>query len=1076
MFSNFQTANFFPMFSKLKLKKPPISLDSVSNVLKNSGNTSLLPEINPKHINIENLLQYGLKDHSILAVAYDPVQSLLALSTTNNEIRVIGQSTVEVVFELNSKTPIVDLKFVKGVYLVAILSTSSITILSLHSKQILANYLPPGSLACACVDPSLDWLLIGLSNGGLVFYDVGRFNLAPFRIDNLQKKVLPKEKLSPVIHVEWHPRDMGVVLVTYSHCAVLYSLVTAEIKQAFVYQLTKDTRGFEWSLHVSNNGKRKLFSNPKEVIPELIQSHFHPNGLHIVTVHADNTMVFWDAESATLLEARSIFDINLHKSGSPVIGPEDFLPIQDVKWVCGADPESTRLLIVGGDSSTPDRLYVLDFGFTLKYSITSHEKQGEFYCKPASGQKMLAVNFYQNKTGEFEYLNKILPMAQIGCPYFNGGHNPGYLVLKSNLNNIYISSFGDLMINNDNTDLGRLLLPPSIAFVHPPVTYSKVELIKRIDWYGVQSNRISSGVRSRTELLLQGGAAVDEAMVRTVGHNDGFRKILVTGSEGGVVRLLDITRGEVEEQEGLIQISLKETLVAQKPEDLNVCNVACAFESRDLAIGLANGNVVICRFGKIQANRKPLAPDYSQSPVQHSNGNAKIIDIKERIRGTFAETSNFLPMSLLTLDDTDEITSLKATSIGFLAVGYKSGRIVVCDIGRGPAVIYNVESVSKLVPTASPACYVTSLEFAIMEYGQEGYSSILLMAGTNEGGNLLYFKILPQPNGGFQVVFTDKTIRLNYKSEEDSCIKQIIPIDQRGQSAIPSQDVFHKLSQGILIPGYIVLESDRDIRVLKPPKQKLSHKFIDEYCSSIGIVDVGTKGIILASVLRTGFIKFSTLPSLSDITDYKLAKSILKEYDLNSISKSNILRTGDMYVRTGESEFIDLALTTKDSKRKNKDSTDLLFNENAIIPPKPNVSALQWAKGASKAIAINDLNLLIGGPNRKAAKHPESQLAFNISPENNQASGYGNTYGSGNLNKSQEDVRGYKEPVRRARGTASSGGFAGPGFMRNLQTGIEQVEETINGYASNVSEAMTETVEGQKRDMYSSAFKSKFGF
>lgn len=1065
------------MFNKLKLKKPPLSLNSVSNAIRSNG-SSILPDINPKDLVIENLIQYGLKDHSVLAIDYDPVQSLLALSTNTNEIRVIGQSTVEVVFELKSTSPIVHLKFVKGVYLVAVLSTSSITILSLHSKSILSTYLPPGSVTSIAADPSLDWLLVGLSNGGFVFYDVDRLNLAPLRIDNLQKKVLPKEKLSPILHVEWHPRDIGTVLLTYSHCAVLFSIASGEIKQAFVYSITKDAKGFSWSSNIASNGKRKLFLSPKEIIPELKQAHFHPNGLHVVTVHVDNSLVFWDAVTGTLLESRNIFDINLHKPGPPIEPIENFLPIQSVKWVCGSDPELTKLLIAGGDASNPNRVYVLDFGLTLKYSITSHEKQGDFYSRPLNGQKVLTVEFYHNTTGEFEYLNEIYPLASDGCPYFNGGHNPKYIILRSNLSNIYLSTFGELMINGDNTDLGKLLLPPSIAFLHPPATYSSIDLIKRIDWYSVQSNRVSSGVQAKTELLLKGGAAVQENLIRTVGINDGLRKIMVTGHEGGVVRLLDVTRGEVGEQEGLIQISLKETLVAANYDDLAVVSVSCAFESRDLVIGLGNGNVVFSRFGKMNPSRLPLPPDYSSCPVQHANGNVKIINISERIRGTFASSSTFLPMNLMTLDQADVISSMKTCAIGFTAIGYKSGRIVVCDIGRGPAVIYNIESISSLVPTASPQCYITSLEFAIMEYGQEGYSSIILMAGTNEGGNLLYFKILPQANGGFEVVLADKTMRLNYKaSAEDSCIKQIIPIDSRGNSAVPTLDVFHKLSQGIVVPGYVILGSDKDIRILKPPKQKLSHKVIEGFCCGVGPIDIGTKGVILGTVIRNGFVKFSSIPSLSDITDYRLTKDILKSYDMNSISSAEVLRTGDVYIKTGQSEVVNLGLTFKDSRRKNTDSTDLLFNETCIIPPKPTVSTLQWAKGASRVVSSADLTKLIAGPNRKPAKHPESRLAFNISPENNQTAAYGASYGTlSGSNMSSQDELAYKEPVRRAGTATSNKSFGQPGFMKNLQTGIEQMEETVNGYANNFSEAMNDSIEGQKKDFYSSALKSKFGF
>lgn len=1073
------------MLDKFKQKKAPISLNSVSNAIRNSLSSDLSPhDLNPKLVELVNVNQYGIKPESIVAMAFDPVQSLLAVSTTNHEVRVLGQSTVEVVFEFNSPAPITHLKFVKGVYLVAVLETSSVTVLSLHRKQILNTFLPPGSVTAVEADPSLDWLILGLTNGGIVFYDVDRLNMTSYRIDNLQKLIMPKEKLSPVLNLEWHPRDIGTILVTYSHCAVLYSLPESCIKNRFIYHLTKGSKGFDLSIAVATRGKKKMFGSHKEVTPELIQAHFHPNGLHVVTVHVDNTLAFWDCNTGTLLQARNLFETNLNgpqlqqQQSSPV-NLDTVLPILDVKWVCGEDPEVTKLLVTGGDIEKPNVIHVMDFGITLKYTLTSYEKQGDFYAMPSNGQSSIPIKFYQNSSSEMEYLTSITPIASENHAYFNGGHNPVFVIAKSNHKNIYITG----AVNELNVDdMGRVLLPPSIAFVHPPVAFSEVVFIKRIDWYSVQSSRISSGVQAKTDMLLRGGAAVNEdTSFKPMGYDDSFRRILVTGHEEGVIRLLDVTRGEVSEPEGLIQISLRETLAAKLPSDLKITNVSCAFEGRDLVAGLANGNLVLCKFSKMSIRNHKNPNDYNDCPVQHSNKNARIISIKDRIRGSFAQSSTFLPLSLMQLDSPDTITCLKSCNIGFTAVAYASGRLIVCDVGRGPAVIFNSDSLAEFVPSSNGPIRATSMEFAIMEYGQEGFSSILLIVGTNGGGNLMYFKILPQPSGGFAVVFADKTIGLNYKTDndEDSGIKHIIPISIKLQFATPSLDVFSKLSQGILIPGYIIIASDRDVRVLKPPKQKLSHKVIDNTCCSIGVMNVQNRGIILVSLVNTGFVKLSTLPALSDITDIRLPKEIVSKYkgsmNLKYSSKSNIIYTGELVVRTGKSEYVNLALTINDHKLrkadKPKDTTDLLFNTNAIIPPRPTVSAMQWAKGQTGIMSSVDLANLLVGPNRKPSKNPESQLAHNISPEANPNAGYGG-YGG---NTTTDDDRGYKQPVRKNTAPGRMD-FGSRGFLRSLQLGVESVEESFNGYANTMSETMTDSVEAQKKEMYGAAFKNKFGF
>lgn len=138
----------------------------------------------------------------------------------------------------------------------------------------------------------------------------------------------------------------------------------------------------------------------------------------------------------------------------------------------------------------------------------------------------------------------------------------------------------------------------------------------------------------------------------------------------------------------------------------------------------------------------------------------------------------------------------------------------------------------------------------------------------------------------------------------------------------------------------IITTSNRDIRVLQLPKTKLSHKVVDESCLACGVIKVKDKGIVLASLVKLGFIKFSSIPSLNDIADVKIPKEIYNKLK-NALespisSQSDILITGEMFVRLGPTEGINLSAyisESKEKKLKEPHATDLLFNENAIIPP-----------------------------------------------------------------------------------------------------------------------------------------------
>lgn len=1073
------------MFNKFKLRKPPLSLGSVSNVIKTRGTKGLSPEeIDVKKIELKVVNQIGIPKNSIVAVAYDPVQSLLAVSTTSNDVRVYGQVNVEVVFEFNIKNPITFLKFVKGVYLVCGSAGSGLTILSLHSRKVLGTALFPGSVTAMETDPSLDWLIMGLSNGSLMFYDVDRLQQTPFRIDNLQKKIMPKEKLSPVVSIEWHPRDIGTLLIGYNQSAVVYSLVSGEIKSVLVYQLSKEHRAFELASHVSHGGKKKLFGSSKAVLPKLKEAHFHPNGLHAVTVYEDNSIVFWDIASGSILEARNVFDVHIHQPGTPLPIPEVFHPIETVRWVCGEDPENTKLLISGGDPNATNCIHVLDFGYTLKYSITSNEKQGEFYAQPQSGQRIIPLTFYLNNTGVEEVITTIQPITQNGSPYFNEGHDPAFLLLVSNLGQIYLVSFSENAGGQGCTDLGSVILPTSISFIHPPLCSFDVQQVRRIDWYSIMSNRISSGVSSKTKELLYGGMSAQLGSIqKPIGYSDIHRNILITGHERGLVRFLDVSKGEQQELEGIVQIGLRETLYDYgDPKSLRVTFVSCAFENRELLVGLFSGDVVICKFGKHNRNAGiSSSKDYSGCEIQHSNGNAKLLDIHDRILGSITASSSFLPVSLLQVEPREQISVLKMSEVGFGAVGYKSGRLVVCDISRGPAVILNLENIKEHLVSIQGNCYPTSIEFTIQEYGNEGYSSILLLVGTNCGGNLVMFKIVPMGNGGFEVIFADKTAHLNYRTtdagdSEGSFISQLIPINAtNGASAIADMSTFNKLSQGILLPGYVIATSSRDVRVLKLPKQKLSHKVIDDTCLKVSVVNYRDHGVVLAILVKTGFVKLCSLPSLADIANIKLPSEVyLKVKDSlesGTATQSDLLLSGELFIRSSKTESV-YVCTHEKSRFKGEEETDKLFNENAIIPPRPSASALLWARGQTSYVSNEDFTNLIAGPNRKAPKNIESQLAYNVSPEANPQNNYGG-YNPQNRTKSQDKISPYEQPVRR--GTAT-GGIGAQGFMRSVQNGIQTVEETFNDYANQASETITEGVADQKKAMYSAAVKSRFGF
>lgn len=114
------------------------------------------------------MARYGISSQ-ISALAYDPVQSLLAVGTNDTQhgagqIYIFGQRRVCQKLALPRKASVRTLQFCAD-KLIAADSKYDIVIFSLETAKILASYTPPGHVTALVTDPALDYALIGLQNG-----------------------------------------------------------------------------------------------------------------------------------------------------------------------------------------------------------------------------------------------------------------------------------------------------------------------------------------------------------------------------------------------------------------------------------------------------------------------------------------------------------------------------------------------------------------------------------------------------------------------------------------------------------------------------------------------------------------------------------------------------------------------------------------------------------------------------------------------------------------------------------------------------------------------------------------------
>jgi hypothetical protein len=112
--------------------------------------------------------QFGINSR-ISQIAYDPVQSLLAVGTTESkfgdgQIYVFGQKRVQVIFPLSRRASVKTLQFCAE-KLLCLDSKNDLSVFSLETKRLLNAHSPPAKITALHSDPTLDYALLGTQTG-----------------------------------------------------------------------------------------------------------------------------------------------------------------------------------------------------------------------------------------------------------------------------------------------------------------------------------------------------------------------------------------------------------------------------------------------------------------------------------------------------------------------------------------------------------------------------------------------------------------------------------------------------------------------------------------------------------------------------------------------------------------------------------------------------------------------------------------------------------------------------------------------------------------------------------------------
>ncbi|KAH8886476.1 hypothetical protein GQ53DRAFT_796815 [Thozetella sp. PMI_491] len=863
--------------------------------------------------------RYGINSQ-ISCIAFEPIQSLLAVGTNESKfgpgkIYVFGQSRVHKFFTPARPSSIKQLQFVAN-RLISLDTKSELTIWDLDTGARVAGYGNPGGVAHMTTDVGLDWAFLGQPNGDIVAYDLDRERLSAFRIPNFWRQYDPSSRAVALIGMQLHPRDIGQMLIAYTHGAVIYSFKQAAPVKFFEYKLSPGAPG----------GNSEGVGSTRK--PRLTQAVWHPTGTFILTAHDDGSLVFWDPKEGRIVTARSLYNNNIHEPTADSGQPSLVEPFIKIAWCCKENPDDTALLIAGGQRlDEPEKsMTFLELGPTPVYATSSWEILANHF----QGKRQIPL---MTPPGA-EVINfTLLPRFS---PHFAGAQDPIAILTMLNSGELITMSFpSGYPISSTNQ------LHPSLSLVHPFVTRIAVSTMDRGRWLGMVESR------QEGEKLVKGGAVAPRPRRRYEGRN-----IISVAHADSTIRIWDV--GHADEIENPSQLQLDIARALDRYQDVDITAMHIAELTGEFSAGTNAGELVVYRWG----GNKYFGRD-EPKPMDPNPGG--ITDISSRAEPSLKE--GLQPFILYEMMQ-GAITAVSVSDVGFVAVGSELGFFSIIDL-RGPSIIFQAsmadfqkqEKRSSLFKGHSGAAQAKEwpvvIQFGVMTLEGDSYSSIACFVGTNLG-RVITFKLLPSGQGysaklAGVVGFDDKVVA-------------ICPIvADTGRPAVATGPVVASLRDGQQINGVLVVVTQSEVRIFKPASSKgASKSFDDVLCDAASVTEFELHGFALVALFGDRNARAYSLPGLKEI-----GRAPMNMLDPTRTTAGIVARTGDVFGWTGPSEFS--ILPVWGTGRRLENSADTLINPNLALPPRPTISNLQWISGVQHVSPL-DLDVLIGGPDRPPSK------------------------------------------------------------------------------------------------------------
>lgn len=894
-----------------------------------------------KHYYSETQNNYGLKGKP-LKVAYCGIQSLMAIATDRGEIHIYGQKQIDWKFDIDRDDFSKYLHFVKGLYLVVVTKSNRVITISLKTKSFFHVKTIPLDITCMTCDPTLMWLLFGLEDGTVMVYNVETNIISNYVINDLQKlQFFHGKRHSKVVSLEWNPKDLGTVLVAYKYVTVLYSLTEGKIKSSFSYQLEPYAPGGDFSTNIT-----------KKRTPPVIQALFHPNSLFVLTIHEDNSLVFWDSNTGTLIEARTLFSSEINIPNRNYCGPSqiDLPHILKAKWICQSNTEYTTLFIVNRPSNTDfesQSIVVIEFGRTPLYTLNSYESVGRYFTE-VKQQKLLPIPNSSN-------IKDIIPIAT-ETPFFSECHNPKLILLLLENGELEGVTFPIA-----NFVYQGCSFPRGISWLWPKLCIVEGLTIEKQMW--TQMNAIIQ----KNDSLLSGGALMKKIITQIYENEP---TLMITGHSNGIVRIWNSIHKDYDVNE-TFEIDIASILNSSAKN--SVLKISFATEDLTFAASLANGSTLLCKFEANEyfatnsSNRnQQIEAKFKRFSL--SNFDSFVVDVKDRAPAHIKY--GFMPQYTINYKGT--VTALYQSAIEFTIVAYQDGTLFILysNADKSLETVHH-DNISNLKGTKSHC--VTAVNLSIQQFASDRYSSILLSCGTDMG-ELIYFKIVTTGGCSYRAQFTNVVESVCTGSVRNIHSFDVVSL----KSCISTPESLLKMNKGEVTKGHLVVIGKKELHSLKPGNPNISRInrtistaiISSELCCHNNQITHHCENFITL-VTQMGSVVCFTIPDFSNKVNISLP------FQIEKIDHCSVLPTGHVIVKDGSYHctLVDIFNDKKDIKAEGEVEQDEieLYDSECEFSKRPQVNSLQWIRGTGYIYEKDINDIFLSAPHDKLNKQREVQ-------------------------------------------------------------------------------------------------------